>query len=68
MFSNNLTSIEGVEIFPIVALILFVLFFIVVVIKIIKMDKKVIKKMENIPLEDDDNDFTTKIELQNENK
>jgi cell division septal protein FtsQ len=65
MFSDNLETIEGVSIFPIIGLILFFLIFIVVIIWVVKADKSYIKKMENIPLEND-NEVSTNTENKNE--
>jgi cbb3-type cytochrome oxidase subunit 3 len=63
MFSDNLETIEGVSIYPIIGLILFFLIFIGIVIWALKADKKYIKKMENIPL---DNEEPTNTENENE--
>ncbi|MBL1212613.1 MAG: cbb3-type cytochrome c oxidase subunit 3 [Ignavibacteriae bacterium] len=65
MFSDNLETIDGVSIFPIIGLILFFLIFIGIVIWAFKADKKYIKKMENIPLEND-NEESTNTENENE--
>ena len=67
MFSNYLSSIKDVSIFPIIGFIIFFLIFIFVIIKVIKADKKFISKMENLPLEDD-NELKTNSEKSNEIK
>jgi cytochrome c oxidase cbb3-type subunit 3 len=65
MFSDNLGTIDGVSIFPIIGLILFFALFVGIIIWALKIDKKYIKEMENIPLEDD-NEEKTNTENQNE--
>lgn len=66
MFSNYLSSIKDVSIYPIITLILFFIFFIIVAVKIFIMDKKVIKQMENIPLNDNHGELKTNSENKNE--
>ena len=61
MFSNYLSSIEGVSIFPIISLIIFFSIFMTVLIWVIKKDKIYMNEMANIPLEEH------KIELNSEN-
>lgn len=51
MFSNYLSSIEGIEIYPIISLIIFFTFFIGLCYWVIRVDKTYITKMENLPLE-----------------
>ncbi|MAT56686.1 MAG: CcoQ/FixQ family Cbb3-type cytochrome c oxidase assembly chaperone [Ignavibacteriae bacterium] len=65
MFSNYLTSIKDVEIFPVISLIIFFAVFVFVLIKVIKMDKTYINKMGNLPLENDD-ELKNKTENKNE--
>ncbi len=55
MFSNYLSSIKDIEIFPIISLIIFFAIFIGLIVWIFKMDKGFIKKMSNLPLEENDN-------------
>ena len=52
--SNNLTSIEGIEIFPIVSLIIFFSFFVGLGIYMFKVDKNRIKELKNIPFDEDE--------------
>jgi len=52
MYKEILQSIENVEIWGIISLILFFLFFIGVVVKVILIDKKHIREMEEMPLDD----------------
>ena len=65
MFSDNLETIEGISIYPIIGLVIFFVIFIGIVIWALKADKKYIKKMENIPL---DNDNEESINTENENE
>ena len=51
MISNYLSSIENVNIYPIVTLILFFIVFVGVVIWIFTRDKEYITELENIPLD-----------------
>ena len=52
MLSNNLSNIENVGLFQIIPLFIFVTLFIGMVLYIVKMDKNIVNKMENLPLED----------------
>ena len=65
MLSNYLSSIEDVSIFPIIGFIIFFSIFIFVIIKVIRADKKYLRKMETLPLEDD-NELKTNSEKTNE--
>jgi Ca2+/Na+ antiporter len=51
VYKELLQSIDGVSVYPIVSLIVFVLFFVVILVWMLKVDKKYIKKMENLPFE-----------------
>lgn len=51
MFSNYLSSIEGVGIYPIISLLVFLIFFIVLLIWMWKADKLYLKKMGEMPLD-----------------
>jgi len=55
MFKNILERISGVEVFPLISLLLFRVIFTLVLIWTFRMDKKKIKYMENLPLNDDEN-------------
>lgn len=58
MYKEILQSIEGVSIYPIISLIVFVLFFTVIIIWMIRVDKNYIKKMENLPFDNlEENNF-----------
>lgn len=50
---DNLTTIDGVEIYPIISLVIFVLFFTGVIINTLRVDKKEIEALENMPLDED---------------
>ena len=54
MIKNVLESISGVEIFPIISLLIFVAFFVFILTWVARLDKKTISKLENMPLEKDD--------------
>lgn len=51
---QHLESIEGVEIFVIIALLIFFAFFFAMFIYALRVDKASMKAWSNIPLEDDD--------------
>lgn len=54
-FINYLSDIVNVEIYPLISLIIFVLFFVGLVVYVIKSDKNYIKKMSDMPLDNNDN-------------
>ncbi len=54
---QHMSSISGIEIYPIISFIIFFLFFIIATWLIVKADKKHIAKLANLPL---DNDGTIK--------
>jgi len=54
MYKDVLRSIEGVEIFPIIALLIFFTFFIGVIVWSIRMDGDRLRAMSLLPLEGDD--------------
>jgi len=58
MFKEVLQSIEGVEFYTIVSMIIFILFFVGMAIWLFKVDKKYIKDMSELPLEEDNNEFS----------
>jgi len=53
-----LQSIEGIEFFTIVSMVIFILFFIGMIIWLFKVDKKYIKTMSELPLEEGNNEFS----------
>jgi hypothetical protein len=58
MYKDILQSIEGVELYAIVAMIIFILFFVGMTIWIIKVDKNYIKLMSELPIKEDNNEIT----------
>jgi len=52
MFQNVLSSIEDVGLLPSITFLVFFIFFIVVSFLAIKLDKKSVKKMSELPLEE----------------
>jgi len=51
MFSNLLSNIDGVYIYPVISMFIFLPMFIGIVIWVSRADKNYISKMENLPLE-----------------
>ena len=64
-FSNYLSSIENVSIYPVITIILFMLVFVGAVLWIVTRDKEYISEMESVPL-DNKNDFLNNSENKNE--
>ena len=58
MFKEVLQSIQGIEFYTIVSMIIFILFFIGMIIWLFKVDKKYIQDMSELPLEDDNKEFS----------
>lgn len=52
-FIHYLTSITGVDIFPLISLLIFFFFFVALTIWAIKVDKEYITNMKQIPLNTD---------------
>lgn len=59
---HNLTGIDGVEIYPLISLLIFVLFFAFVITYVIRMKKQEIDTLGSLPLDDGEEDNTTRIE------
>ena len=55
-FINYLEGITGVGIYPLFSLILFFAFFTALTIWVVKADKKLIDKMKELPLQNDENE------------
>ena len=55
MYKDVLQSISGIDVYAIIALIIFILFFVVIVVHLARMDKNYLKKMEQLPLEPENN-------------
>lgn len=49
---HHMTSMDNIEIYPIISLLIFFIFFTVLIIYTFRMDKSFIKEMEETPLED----------------
>ncbi|MCB0458724.1 MAG: CcoQ/FixQ family Cbb3-type cytochrome c oxidase assembly chaperone [Flavobacteriaceae bacterium] len=52
---HHLESIDGVEIYPIIALLIFFTVFVSMFFYVVKIPKKNIKELSNMPLEGDEN-------------
>jgi len=52
MYKQILQTIQNIEIWPLISLVIFFVFFVGVLIKVILIDKKFIRKMEELPLDD----------------
>lgn len=66
MFSNLLSNIDGVYIYPVISMFIFIPLFIGITIWAFRADKNYISKMENLPLENiSENNF---LEYDHENK
>ncbi|HSW54038.1 MAG TPA: hypothetical protein VLH59_03035 [Ignavibacteriaceae bacterium] len=58
MFKEVLQSIEGIGIYTIISMIIFILFFIGMIIWIFKVDKKYIKHMSELPLNENNKEVS----------
>ena len=58
MFKEVLQSIEGIEFYTIVSMIILILLFIGIVIWLFKVDKKYIKHMSELPLNENNNEVS----------
>jgi len=63
MFSQNLSSIDGVSIFPIIGLVLFFVMFSGILFWVLKKDKSYMDNLASIPLQDNN-----EIEFNDESK
>lgn len=52
-FIHYLTSIAGVEIFPMISLLIFFSFFVVLLLYVYRADKREIMRMKSLPFEQD---------------
>ncbi|TNF49878.1 MAG: CcoQ/FixQ family Cbb3-type cytochrome c oxidase assembly chaperone [Bacteroidetes bacterium] len=50
--THNLTSIDGIAIYPVLSLMIFVLFFAVILTRVIRMSKAEVAELSDIPLND----------------
>ncbi len=59
-FINYLTSITGVEIFPLISLLIFFVFFSALLVYVFKADKSRLNYLSNLPIDKDSKDNATK--------
>ena len=59
-FINYLTSITGVEIFPLISLLVFFVFFTALIVYVFKADKERLKYLGALPIENDAADKKSK--------
>ena len=52
MYKQILQSIQNVDVWPVISLVIFFIFFVGILIKVALIDKKFIKKMKDMPLDD----------------
>lgn len=62
---QNLETISGVGIFPIISLLIFVTFFVIVLIRVRKMSKSSVSEISSYPLNDDINEENNFSQQQN---
>jgi cytochrome c oxidase cbb3-type subunit IV len=66
LYKELLQSIEGIEVYPIISLLIFLALFAGVVIWIIKLDKKYIKEVGALPLDNsEDKNINKQMNLEN---
>ena len=58
MYKDILQSISGIELYAIVAMVIFILFFAGIAVWVINVDRKYIKRMSELPIEEDNNEFS----------
>ena len=68
MYKEILQSISGIELYAIVAMVIFILFFVGIAIWVIKVDKKYIKQMSELPIEEDNKEISNLAGGTNENR
>jgi cytochrome c oxidase cbb3-type subunit 4 len=51
---HNLTTIEGIDIYPLISLLIFILFFVIVLVRVIRMSKAEVEELSNIPMDMDE--------------
>jgi cytochrome c oxidase cbb3-type subunit IV len=54
---GHMTSIEGIEIFPLISFLIFFAFFIGLIWYVIRVDKDKINEIKNIPLENENTEL-----------
>lgn len=55
---HNLTSMDSVEIYPIISLLIFVIFFAIMLMYVIRMKKKDISELSALPFDEEINQTT----------
>lgn len=50
---NHMSSMDGIEIYPLISLLIFVIFFVAMLWVVIRMSKERVAELENLPLSDD---------------
>lgn len=55
---HNLTSMDSVEIYPIISLLIFVIFFAIMLVYVIRMKKKDISELSALPFDEEVNQTT----------
>ena len=58
--THNLSTIDGVSIYPILSLLIFVLFFVIMTTYVIRMKKPEINELSQLPFEKDEVSLNTK--------
>ncbi len=53
---QNLETIAGIEIFPLISLVIFVLFFVIMLVRVFKMKKNYVSEISDYPLNDSDDE------------
>ncbi len=52
MFKKYFEGIENIEVGPIISLTIFFIFFLILLYRVFKMDKGAVKKLKDLPLDD----------------
>ncbi len=63
MYKDILQSIDNIAIWPIISFVIFFIFFICLLLWVFTADKKLIEKMENLPIDDCDRKNETNLNL-----
>ena len=58
---GHASSIEGIDIYPMISLLIFFLFFVAVLYYVKKMDKKSVQEISALPLDLDENHVTSSV-------
>ena len=60
---HNLTSIDNIEIYPMISLLIFVVFFTIVITRVITMKKSDITELSSMPFEEGEQNMDTAKEI-----